>query len=209
MLEIRALSCIASSHPELINYIVLDIYDDSAPNSTDYGYFVTLRSGNVSILAAVSFHSNRTNFFVSFTQLNAANTNQTLSMENGSGSGSNANNSSSDSLKPPLQKLKDTQNPAPPASNQTGSHVLGGYQLMPNLADAKLNIALLYLLQLHPNLANYKLQYVEYQVITGINYVLFYSGLDQITNLTAKVYVDLNGTPYLTAFKVTCAVISS
>lgn len=46
-------------------------------------------------------------------------------------------------------------------------------------------------------------------MITGINYALFYSGVDQITNLTAKVYVDLNGVAYLTAFKVSCAVVSS
>lgn len=80
--------------------------------------------------------------------------------------------------------------------------------MLPILADAKLNIAQSYLLQLHPNLINYKLQYVEYQVTTGINYLLFYSGVDKITNLTAKVYVNLNGVAYLTAFEVTCAVTS-
>lgn len=85
----RALSCIASSHPELANYMVTDIYDGSAPNSTEIDYFVTLRSGNASILAAVSFHSNQTNFFVSFTQINAANTNQTLAMDEGNGNNTN------------------------------------------------------------------------------------------------------------------------
>ena len=69
VLEMRALSCIASSHPELADYMVTEIYDGSAPNSTESDYFVTLRSGSAAILAAVSFHANHNNFFVSFTRL--------------------------------------------------------------------------------------------------------------------------------------------
>lgn len=65
----RALSSIASSHPELQNYEVVDIYDDSAPDGTESDYFVTLRNSTTAILAAVSFHANLSNFFVSFTRL--------------------------------------------------------------------------------------------------------------------------------------------
>lgn len=46
-------------------------------------------------------------------------------------------------------------------------------------------------------------------MVTGINYLMFYSGIDKFTNLMAKVYVDLDGVANLIAFKVTCAVPST
>lgn len=68
-LEMRALSSIANSHPELSDYEVMDIYDDSAPNGTESNYFVTMKTSNTSILVAVSFLANDSNYFVSFTQV--------------------------------------------------------------------------------------------------------------------------------------------
>ena len=203
-LEIRALGSIASAHPELADYEVVDIYDDSAMNGTERDYFVTMKNGNVSILAAVSFHANLSNFFVSFTTLPNSRNNYT-----GPAVNNYRDNETNDSNLENTPPLPPPQNAPPPPPNQNGAHLLGGYQPLPSLTDARFNIAQTYLLSLHPNIINYRLQYVEYQVITGINYLMFYSGLDKLTSLTAKVYIDLNGVPYLTAFKVTCAVPSS
>lgn len=61
-----------------------------------------------------------------------------------------------------------------------------------------------YLQQLHPNMINYQLQTVLYQVVTGMNFQMLYNGLDSITQINATVSVGLDGVAMEDEFTVLC-----
>ncbi len=53
-------------------------------------------------------------------------------------------------------------------------------------------------------MVNYDLQQVTYQVVSGINFYLQYSGYDGITAVSAMVMVNLDMEPFLLGFHVHC-----
>lgn len=57
---------------------------------------------------------------------------------------------------------------------------------------------------LHPHMLNYYPQQVTYQVVSGINFNVQYSGYDGITAVTALVMVNLEMEPFLLGFHVHC-----
>jgi hypothetical protein len=64
-----------------------------------------------------------------------------------------------------------------------------------NLKDIKFLIALDYLQQAHPNTINYQLIEASYQVVTGVYFLVKFTGYDEITKISTKLYVGLNGVP--------------
>lgn len=65
-------------------------------------------------------------------------------------------------------------------------------------------MAIEYLRKIHPNLINYQLIAAAYQVVTGVNYLIQYNGLDNITKISAKVYVGFSGETSQLEFNVSC-----
>lgn len=82
--------------------------------------------------------------------------------------------------------------------------MVGGAQLADYGKDARFTIAIEYLYYLHPNMANYLLESVAYQVVAGIIWKLEFIGFDKVTKVTAKVNVNLDSAPSLMDFTVTC-----
>jgi hypothetical protein len=56
----------------------------------------------------------------------------------------------------------------------------------------RLDRALGFVESLHPEMVNYEVQRVQYQVVSGINFLIDYQGFDMLTRITALVYVNLN-----------------
>lgn len=54
-------------------------------------------------------------------------------------------------------------------------------------------------------MVNYRLESIQYQVVSGINFLLEYTGDDEFTKISAMVNIDLNSEPNLLAFFVHCA----
>lgn len=58
---------------------------------------------------------------------------------------------------------------------------------------------------LHPNIINYDIQNVYYQIVAGLNIRINYTGQDAYSVISAVVNFDLKLTPSLLAFEVDCA----
>ena len=74
-----------------------------------------------------------------------------------------------------------------------------------NFHDIQFEIARKYLHQIHTNLINYVLLNVDYQVVTGVTFIAHYIGLDLLTEIYTKVYVNLIGIPSLIDFNISCS----
>jgi hypothetical protein len=62
----------------------------------------------------------------------------------------------------------------------------------PRLSDSRLSLTLALILACHPQMAHYSVESVSYQLVSGINYFIRYRGKDEITQVKAWVFVDLD-----------------
>ena len=53
-------------------------------------------------------------------------------------------------------------------------------------------------------MVNYRLESIQYQVVSGINFLLEYTGKDDFTKISAMINIDLNAEPNLLGFFVHC-----
>lgn len=81
---------------------------------------------------------------------------------------------------------------------------LGGFSPFTRYTDQRFKLALDFLTDLHPNLINYEIGEVQYQVVAGLNFLIRYTGLDKLTAIITKVNVDLKMKPTLPLFDVYC-----
>ena len=61
----------------------------------------------------------------------------------------------------------------------------------------------------HPNIINYHVEAILYQLVAGLNIKIYYLGDDNFTSITAIVNIDLKFNPSLFLFEVECTIEDS
>lgn len=72
------------------------------------------------------------------------------------------------------------------------------------LSDSRLTLAMALVLAKHPQLSQYSVESIAYQIVSGINYFIKYHGVDNTTHVRAWVFVDLDMKAHFIEKKVAC-----
>lgn len=69
---------------------------------------------------------------------------------------------------------------------------LGGYQTVVNTTDSRLEKAESFVDSLHPYMINYWREFIQYEIVSGVNFIIEYIGFDSITTATVGVNINLD-----------------
>lgn len=69
---------------------------------------------------------------------------------------------------------------------------LGGYQTFTEATDSRLDTAEAFVDSLHPYMIDYWKEFIQYEIVSGVNFIIEYIGIDSITAATAGVNINLN-----------------